>query len=312
MIIRKNMEEITVLMSTYNGEKYLREQLDSIFLQKNVKLKLLVRDDGSTDNTMQILQEYRQKYSDLEIWTDGKNLKPCKSFFYLIQNAPETEYYALADQDDIWDCDKLETAIDRLKRYSQEIPALYYSNLRIVDEKDVFYRNSHEMPAICRNKNEYLTDMKATGCTIVYNRALAELIHNRIPDEFTMHDAFLYIIASIFGNVIYDFEPHIDYRQHGDNSIGTYLDKKPVTAYFKHMGRLLDRNRQPRRKNADAVLSKYGEFLQNTHPREYEKLMELSTYKNSLKQTVQLLKDKELYPSSGMFRYSVLAILGLL
>ena len=68
------MEEITVLMSTYNGEKYLREQLDSIFLQKNVKLKLLVRDDGSTDNTMQILQEYRQKYSDLEIWTDGKNL----------------------------------------------------------------------------------------------------------------------------------------------------------------------------------------------------------------------------------------------
>ena len=168
------------------------------------------------------------------------------------------------------------------------------------------------MPAICRNKYEYLTDMKATGCTIVYNRALAELIHNRIPDEFTMHDAFLYIIASIFGNVIYDFEPHIDYRQHGDNSIGTYLDKKPVTAYFKHMGRLLDRNRQPRRKNADAVLSKYGEFLQNTHPREYEKLMELSTYKNSLKQTVQLLKDKELYPSSGMFRYSVLAILGLL
>lgn len=112
---------------------------------------------------------------------------------------------------------------------------MYHSNLRVVDENDVFYRNAHIEPQIAKNKYECLVGLSATGCTIVYNRALAQLVHGRILDKYSMHDTFLYNMASLCGKVIYDFQPHIDYRQHANNSVGTYLDKKSINVYFKQL-----------------------------------------------------------------------------
>lgn len=102
-------QNILVLMSTFNGEKFIREQIESILAQENVNIKLLVRDDGSTDKTLDILNEYKNK-GKLNYYI-GKNLGPQLSFMHLLQNAPYCEYYAFADQDDVWLKDKLSTAI---------------------------------------------------------------------------------------------------------------------------------------------------------------------------------------------------------
>ena len=108
------MKKIIVLMSTYNGEKYLQVQLDSILSQENVDLELLVRDDGSTDSTKTILERYQSEGK--LTWYSGKNKKPAYSFFDLLGKCKDADYYAFADQDDFWHEDKLINAIKRLEK----------------------------------------------------------------------------------------------------------------------------------------------------------------------------------------------------
>lgn len=122
---------ITVLMSSYNGERYIREQIDSILHQQEVNIKLFVRDDGSTDGTLQILQEY-QEAGLLNFYT-GKNLKPARSFMQLLKDAPQADYYAFSDQDDYWKPTKLNQAIKRLK-LSTNTPALYFCQTQLADK----------------------------------------------------------------------------------------------------------------------------------------------------------------------------------
>ena len=125
-------KDITVLMSTYNGEKYLHEQIDSILRQQGVKVNLLVRDDGSTDNTLAILDKYQEE--GLLTFYTGENLGPQRSFLHLLQQAPQSDYYAFADQDDIWLEDKLSTGIKQLQN-DKEKPALYFSQTQLTDEE---------------------------------------------------------------------------------------------------------------------------------------------------------------------------------
>ena len=126
------MKTIEILMATYNGEKYLKEQIESLLNQKNVKISILVRDDCSTDNTQKILEEYQQK--GLLKWYTGEKLKAAFGFIDLINNASEAEYYAFCDQDDVWDNDKLDIAIKKLEKFDSQLPALYYCGQRLVDE----------------------------------------------------------------------------------------------------------------------------------------------------------------------------------
>ena len=111
------MEKILVMMSTYNGEKYIREQIDSILHQKDVKVDIVVRDDGSKDNTQNILKNYSSKYKNIK-WSQGDNVGPCKSFLELLYSSGEYEYYAFADQDDYWYPNKLKAATEKMKNYT--------------------------------------------------------------------------------------------------------------------------------------------------------------------------------------------------
>lgn len=129
---RNNM--VTVLMSTYNGEKYLKEQIDSILSQVDVDVRLVIRDDGSTDNTVGVIKEYSQRNSNVE-FTVGKNIGYANSFLTLIQMAGDSDYYAFSDQDDIWKKNKLSTAVDKING----IPyVVYASNLEMVSENGEF------------------------------------------------------------------------------------------------------------------------------------------------------------------------------
>ena len=125
------MKKVLVLMSTYNGQMYLKEQLVSIYAQKGVDCTLLVRDDGSSDCTKQILAE-EEKNGNLR-WYEGRNVGPARSFWDLLLNAPKCEWYAFSDQDDVWHEDKLKAALEQFGNCVDR-PALYFGQTQLVDE----------------------------------------------------------------------------------------------------------------------------------------------------------------------------------
>lgn len=253
---KENKEySVLVLLSTYNGEKYLREQLDTIFSQKNCRVTLLVRDDGSTDATRVILKEYQNgSYGGQIISVDeGTNIGVIHSFFTLLHKAAEfsCDYYALADQDDIWQEDKLFAAVSMLEERAEmawsegkrELPYLYASAVQPVDEKGRDIPAGIHYAKITPAFGNALVENMCTGCTCVMNRELLLLLQQRMPEFTVMHDFWLYLVASAFGEVIYDTQAHILYRQHGGNSLGMASSmvenyKRRIRNFKKHRGQL--------------------------------------------------------------------------
>ena len=218
-------KKVTVLLSTYNGELYLRQQLDSLLNQKDIILDILVRDDGSTDNTIKILEEYKNK-NKLD-WYTGENLKPAKSFMDLIFKAKESDYYAFCDQDDFWLDDKLIIAVKELEKYPTNEPCLYYGSQRLVDS------NLNPLKKIKRSNQRMLNfssaiiNSNAAGCTMVFNYSLLKYVRKKKPEYIFMHDAWLHKLCIILGgHLVYDDDVHLLYRQHQNNVIGAGVSKK--------------------------------------------------------------------------------------
>lgn len=232
-------------MSTYNGEKYIREQLDSIQKQSYPNFSLLIRDDGSTDATVAIIREYQKKYSNIRLIT-GKNLGVCSSFFTLCQKADgQAEYYALADQDDYWLPDKILVAVQRMEREIQKekktVSILYAGNKTLVDERllpihsEIKY-SPNQIPSF----GNALVENICTGCTCVMNQALLTKLCHYIPNQVIMHDWWMYLLAASLGKVIYDRHSYLLYRQHGANVYGTMIKKR---ALWKHRWNELKKKR---------------------------------------------------------------------
>ena len=219
---------IAVIMSTYNGELYLAEQIDSILNQEDVDFKLFIRDDGSVDSTPDILLEYSQKYSNVFFCNQGerKNIGIKDSFLCLLKEVAECntqiEYFAFADQDDIWKKDKLKSALARLLETREtNNPKLYYSNKTFVDK---------QLNLITEEKIKFYGDFfdvlwasQASGCTMVFNRALAICSQIKNPSgELYLHDSWIYRLAVLCGaDIVFDSQSHILYRQHEKNTCGT-------------------------------------------------------------------------------------------
>lgn len=289
------MKSITVLMSTYNGEKYLKEQIESLIRQKAVKLKIFVRDDGSQDSTVEILQRYAMDYPFFAYYK-GENLGTIKSFFDLITHAQESDYYAFCDQDDVWDEDKLSVAINKLELLDSNVPNLYYSNLRIVDAHLNYYRLAHKNVHLRINKYAALIENPCTGCTAVFNKTAKELLAQNIPEYCTMHDTWIYMMCNILGNVIYDEKPHISYRQHENNVVGAYLKWDIKRSIKERLKRVMRRDYQPRYMNCKNFYKSYKDYL---NEKDKKKLLVLLNYKKSLKNKLELIFDKEIKPDSN-------------
>lgn len=234
------METVAVLMSTYNGELYLREQIDSVLAQEDVKLQLIIRDDGSSDSTASILQEYKNLYSNIIVLLET-NCGAENSFNKLCHYASKhlkVDYYAFCDQDDVWDSDKLKIAIDALKKYNAYSPNLYFSNLRMVNENLHFIRDFYTSNEVFIGKSKSLVQIFTYGCTCVFNRKALEYYCN--VENKTFHDNWVYVICSYLGNVFYDSVGHIQYRQHSSNLSGH--QKKGVSLTIKRIKRLFKGN----------------------------------------------------------------------
>ena len=288
------MKSVCVLLSTYNGERFIAEQLDSLLLQKDVDLRILIRDDGSKDNTIDIIKKYLKIDKRISFY-QGDNKGPAQSFFDLIRNCGQYDYYAFCDQDDVWDEDKLSIAIQYLEKEDHSKPNMYYSNLRIVDQNLKYYRLSHSTPSVQKNKYSVLTEDMATGCTIVFNKATLSLVKDKLPEYCSMHDTWIYMVCKFFGKTVYDFDAHISYRQHENNVVGTYLGKKTMKLYISRIKRLFDRNLQPRYNNA----SNFYELFKNELSQEdLEKVSKIKNYKSSMLSWISLLLDFEIHASS--------------
>lgn len=213
------MEEIVyVVLSSYNGEKYIKQQIDSILAQENVSVKLLVRDDGSSDKTCDILRQYEAENLVSVIY--GKNMGYSKSFLALIQSVgDEAEYIAISDQDDIWDKDKLEKAVNALKNEDNTIPLLFSCGRRLLVNGEIMETTGdyHEY-----GFNGFTNGYALQGCSMVFNRALKQLIN--MYDYTSMpciYDALIMQICKYnSGKVICDKSPSFTYRIHGKNSVG--------------------------------------------------------------------------------------------
>lgn len=209
--------QVNVLLSTYNGEAYLHEQLLSLYLQTYQHTKIYVRDDGSSDSTLDILQKEASE-NRLSLQISEANLGPAASFFRLLETSGDSGFYAFCDQDDIWNSDKIEMAVYAIQRFSPKIPVMYFSRLTYVDSENNFIKFS-PIPRVLGFGNA-LVENVATGCTVVMNKIARDLIVKSLPTECLMHDSWCYLLISSLGEVIFDSKSHIHYRQHSSNAIG--------------------------------------------------------------------------------------------
>ena len=215
--------KVCILLSTYNGEKYLEEQLDSLVKQESVDVDILVRDDGSSDGTTNILNKW-QNNGYLK-WYSGKNKGYALSFMDLVQNSGEYDFYAFCDQDDIWLPNKLISAIDKLGELKSPVK-LYCSNL-------YYYKNGENFgliknPALRYNIYTCLIQNIATGCTTIFNKELKNIMSQCKPNYLIAHDFWAYQIAMVFGEVYYDKNSYIYYRQHDNNQIGAKISLQEI------------------------------------------------------------------------------------
>lgn len=278
--------KLIILLSTYNGEKYLRKQLDSLLEQDFKPFKILIRDDESSDNTIDIIKEYVNKYDFIEYYT-GKNKGSGRSFWDLIVKAEDADYYALCDQDDYWLKDKLSRAIELLKKEDQNIPLLYSSKYTLTDSE---LNPTNSKVSSLYNFSDFphaLLYHSAPGCTFVFNRhARNELLKYDIDKEyFVIHDALIHKIVTLFGKMILDDESHIYYRQHDNNQIGMKADG--LSVFLGRIKRFVNGDiRNYRSLTAKSILKVYG---QDCEDYKRELLNIVANYKEDNRLKKQLL-----------------------
>lgn len=240
------MKDIVILLATYNGERFIRQQLDSLFGQTNQDFLLAVHDDGSTDGTVDIINEYRDKYPDrMEIFYGNSCGGPKENFLWMLGRV-EADYYLFCDQDDVWFPEKLQRSIDALTdaegafhHEGDEIqPVCVFTDMKVVDEElnvlsDSFIRYIGRIPSNTAY-TQILIDNPAAGCTMCFNRQLRDLVVQLAPqldmEKIPMHDVLVLETAAIMGQVVAIDEPMAYYRQTGFNTMGATTESETQKA----------------------------------------------------------------------------------
>lgn len=216
---------VAILLAVYNGEKYLKEQIESILSQTFTDFKIIIRDDGSKDNSPQIIEKYCEKYPQkIFALTGNATGSAAKNFAALLQECDE-DYIMFCDQDDVWLPEKIEKTLAAMKNAEEnpEIPVLVHTDLQVVDgDLNVISPSFFNFQQLKQNKvtlPRLLVQNYVTGCTIMINRALKQKC-GKIPDECIMHDWWLALTAVLFGKLVCVQEPTMLYRQHANNQVG--------------------------------------------------------------------------------------------
>ena len=202
-------KKVAVLISTYNGEKYLKEQFDSILKQTYPNIEIIVRDDGSKDSTLEIIKEYQKKHSNI-ILQEGENLGFLRSFFKLLE-FEDADYFAFCDQDDIWLENKVELAVQKLQKADETLPNMVFGNSDYYDENMNFIGKGEEHKTFSFKNSLY--ECVAQGMTMTINNEARKKILANIPEKCLFHDWWTYMICSGMGNVFYNDDTVVKYRR---------------------------------------------------------------------------------------------------
>lgn len=275
---------VTVLLSSFNGEKYIAEQIESILNQNNVNVNLIIRDDGSADNTLNIIKAYAADNCNVN-WIEGENIGFALSFTelvkYAFKNYSHCQLFAFSDQDDIWMPDKLYAAVNIIGRISSEIPVAYCSNKTIVNNELKTIRNSKKTQIHKISKENSVLQNLGTGCTMVFNRKAVEYYVKYIPKSLKLHDYWMYQLCAFFGAVYYDENSYILYRQHGCNQIGEPDFRLRMKQRLK--GHFLQRSTEIRNRT---FFKAFHEILSKDDIRILEKVV---NYRKSFKNKFELI-----------------------
>ncbi|PSB59239.1 glycosyltransferase [Chamaesiphon polymorphus] len=208
---------VNILLSTYNGMHFLSEQLDSLLKQDYLNVSIYIRDDGSTDDTLNLLQGYEKRFYNIKL-IKGENIGWRKSFFELIQSCgdnTEESLFAFCDQDDVWNSQKISRAVKKIQQSPDPSMTLYFSRISQATSKlEPMYLSSIPRQI---NFGNAVCEPAALGCATVFGYGIKYLFAEANPNDMIGHDWWLYLIATAFGHVVYDVEPQILHRIHSQN-----------------------------------------------------------------------------------------------
>ena len=231
---------IAVLMATYNGIRYLREQIESLLHQTYQDWTLYIHDDGSTDGTQDCIQDYANRYENIKVLTYAKTGNAKNNFFSMLQ-AINAEYYMFCDQDDIWLPEKIEISVNKMRQKEAEtpfLPIIVFSDLTVVDQslhviQDSFMKMSGIYPEHIKTFEEIAALPIVTGCTMLINKRVKEIVPFWNHTDIQMHDIWLTLCTLKYNGVLcFIDKPLILYRQHGNNTIGA-KDVKEITISYR-------------------------------------------------------------------------------
>lgn len=215
-------KKILVMISVYNGEKHLREQIDSILDQKtNHDIHIRIRDDGSRDECDKMIDDYIARYPGKIEIIKGENIGYNASFFALLKKAGGYDYYAFSDQDDVWLEDKIQIACDAIDEVEEgTMPVLYASTSYLVHDDLVPYGVTRKREKDMGIYNTIIQNI-CPGHTQVFNNRLLELLKDNIDtSKIYVYDSWVLNVANLYGVVLFDNNPHTYYRQYAGNSLG--------------------------------------------------------------------------------------------
>lgn len=292
-----------VLLCSYNGSQYIRQQIDSIINQTETEWTVFVSDDGSTDGTLDILKYYQEKLGrERFVIIDGPGKGFAWNFISLLEKCGDAfDYYAFSDQDDEWMPDKLSRSISVLSGYKHNVPSVYCGRTSLVDENGHHLGESPLFSKPPSFKNALIQSI-AGGNTMILNRAGRNII-NKTPIDVRIisHDWWIYIvITAIGGNIFYDPKPSINYRQHTNNIVGSNLG---WLARFKRISGLMDGHFKMW---IDSNIYALNKADVNITPENRFILESFNVARNS-----NLFKRLYLFRKLGMYRQTLLGTLGL-
>ena len=255
------------MLAVFDGEKYLKEQIDSILNQTVKNIKIIIRDDGSRDSSPQIIDNYCNRYPQIISKLDGAPTGSAKQNFAELLKNCDSDYIMFCDQDDVWLPEKIEKTLEEMKKaeHGGKTPVLVHTDLKVVDQSlNVISPSFFKFQKLIQDDitlPKLLVQNYVTGCTVMINRALQEKC-GLIPKGCIMHDWWLALVAILFGELVCINEPTMLYRQHSDNQVGAKASYG--IAFIKRKLATLDTVRQNYNATyaqANALLDSYGNLL---------------------------------------------------
>lgn len=291
--------KVLVLMSVYNGQDFLRQQIDSVLGQIGVDVHILIRDDGSKDDSVAILREYEAKDSRVEVVAEN-NIGCLASFNRLVSIACQRKdfnYFAFSDQDDIWLPTKLKAGVETLESSNDDeklLPQMYFCNMMIADDnaQPLFPLRKYSLKM---KRANMLKSNKAAGCTMVFNRTMADVYNERPAEKPSLHDTWIMLIALFLGKVYYDPVYRIYYRQHLNNVVGMHGLVSAKTRWHQRLSLYIHHHESKECK----IVQEFRKTFINDLSEEDKLLMKtFAEYQHNWKYKLKLLFNNDFYPDT--------------